>query len=433
VTRRRRVRTGLAAAVLVLAGCTGTSATGDPPGPPARAAEWQADLDGLLPALRAVHPDLAGGVPPALTAAVAELRAGAPHLDDDQLMVGVMRIMASVAPGGDGHTGLYVWSPGNRPVHSLPLRWWSFPEGLVVEDVLDGDRSLVGAEVRSIGGTPLAEVERRVDRLVAHETSSTPALLRPRFLLIPEVLHGLGLVTDPAAPVRLELATPAGRRRTVDVRPVPMERYDAWAGSYGLGLVPRPGLRFLADPDAALRHEPVQQRQTLYVGFGRVEPLDAAELAAVAAAARDRAVRRVVVDVRTNIGGEVGAGRPLLEALTAPAVLSHARLYVLTSRTTFSAAALFVAELRAAAPVVVVGEPASSGAPSYGNARDVRLPRTGLVLSVASTREGVHGAEGAKGPNGTSGVAVDLPVAMRSADWLAGRDAVLLAALADRR
>jgi hypothetical protein len=279
----------------------------------------------------------------------------------------------------------------------------------------------------SIAGTPLAEVEHRADTLVPHETPSTPVLLRPRFLLIPEVLHGLGLVRDAAGPVRLEVVTRDGRPRTVDLAPVAMDRYDTWAGPYGLGLVPRPGLRFLTRPDAALWHEPLAQQQALYVGFGRVAPLDAAELRAVGAAARDRNVRRVVVDVRTNTGGEVDADRPLLDLLSAPAVLGHARVYLLTARTTFSAAALFAAKLRAAGPVVVVGEPAASAARSYGNAREVRLPRTGLVLSVASTREDATGG----GERASGGV--DVPASLSSSDWLAGRDSVLETALGHRR
>src|SRR3954466_2667719 len=210
-------------AAATLAGCTGTAPATPPtwetapsapgtlastpasPAPSPGVAAWQADLDALLPALQTVHPDLVHGAPPALAAAIAALRADAPGLNDDQLMVGVMRIMTRIAPGGDGHTGLYVWSPGNRPVHSLPLRWWSFRDGLVVEAVLDGDRAMIGARVVSIAGTPIADVERRVDALVPRETASTQPLLRPRFLLIPEVLHGLGLVADPKAPVRLEL------------------------------------------------------------------------------------------------------------------------------------------------------------------------------------------------------------------------------------
>jgi hypothetical protein len=438
MSRRSRLAALLVAAAAV-AGCSATLPGGDaaPPAPGASAsapvsgvpspdaADWQADLDALLPALQTVHPDLVHGAPPALAAAVAALRAEAPGLNDDQLMVGVVRIMARIAPGGDGHTGLYVWSPGNRPVHSLPLRWWSFRDGLVVEAVLGGDRAMIGARVASIAGTPIADVERRVDALVPRETASTQPLLRPRFLLIPEVLRGLGFVADPKAPVRLEFVTQSGRQRTVDIPPVPIERYNRWAGPYGLGLVARPGLRFLTHPDAVLWHEVLPSQRALYVGFGRVEPLDPAELAAVTAAARDPGIRRIVVDVRTNTGGEVDAGRPLLDALTDPAVVRHARLYLLTGRATFSAAALFAAQLRAAAPTVVIGEPAASGAVSYGNAREVRLPRTGLVLSVASTREAAGGTGGAAD--------VDRPLAMSSAEWLAGRDPVLSAALTGRQ
>src|SRR3954452_705523 len=99
-------------AAATLAGCTGTAPAAPPtwetapsapgtlastpasPAPSPGVAAWQADLDALLPALQTVRTVLVHmAPPPALAAAVAALRAHASGLNDDQLMVGVMRIM----------------------------------------------------------------------------------------------------------------------------------------------------------------------------------------------------------------------------------------------------------------------------------------------------------------------------------------------------
>lgn len=400
---------GAVVAVLLLACSHGA------PRPDARVVGWHEDLRGLLPSLVPVHPDLANGAPAALRSDVESLAAQASALDDDALMVGVMRVVARIAPHGDGHTGLYVWSNGNRPVHALPLRLWFFSDGLYVEDALGPAHDLAGARITGINGHPLDEVLRAIDPLVPTETVSTRPLLRPRFLLVPEVLHGLGLV-----PRVDEVALDVAGRGSVRVRSVPMADYDAWAGGYGLHLVARPGARWLTRTDETLWH--AVDGRVLYVAYNAVaEHLDAAELAEVGRLARTAAIDRVVVDVRHNTGGEVGADRPLLDVLSHPLVARRGRLFLLTGRNTFSAAGLFVAALRTRTPVTVVGEAASSGARSYGNPTEVTLPHSGLALTVAATREAAGAA--------ATPVAPDVPVALSYADYVAGRDPVYAAAL----
>ena len=93
-----------------------------------------------------LHPALDHGVSRGeLDAAAAKLAASAPALTDDQLLVGVMKIVAMVSAGGcDAHTGAYVWGGGMYAVDSLPLRLWAFDEGLVVVDALSPYRKLIG-------------------------------------------------------------------------------------------------------------------------------------------------------------------------------------------------------------------------------------------------------------------------------------------------
>lgn len=386
---------------------------------------WRADLDGLLPAAAAMHPDLAGGVPASLTAMVGRLRAQVPTLDDDELMVGVMQLARQIPTSGrDGHTGLYVWGEGNRPVHSLPLRLWFFSDGLYVEDQLGG-RALVGSRIVGIAGRPLAAVLRRIDPLVPRDNAWTLALLRPRFLLIPEVLHGVGLLQR-AGPVPLDVVRPDGRRSTVVVDPVAMARYNDWAGLYGLQLVPQSHLA--APDDDVLWHSVLRGGHALYVGYESVQELPPGEVAAIARLAASRAVDRVVVDVRRNVGGQVGADSPLLDVLTGPDVARPGRLFLLTGRNTFSAAAMFVARLTRQAPVVVVGEPMGGAPTAYGNSEDLRLPHSGLVLSVSTTRDASVSATDHR-----QTIVADLRVPLTSREYFRGEDPVLAAALDDAR
>src|SRR3954453_11898328 len=430
---QRRISTlsgGAALAAVVLSGsldgCTGGSrATGSQPGRGAdRAAGWRADIRQLVADATRLNPDLDGATALRLTREADRLAAQAPQLDADQLMTGVMHLSTLIpATGRDGHTGVFVWGRGNRPVHSLPLRWWFFRDGLVVEDQLGG-RDLVGARVVAVEGRPLAEVVRLVDPLVPHDNPTTVQLLRPRFLLTPEVLHGVG-VLHRVGPVRLDLVTAAGDHRTVTVAPGPIARYNGWAGSYGLDHVDRRRMLFLTNMDRVLWHRLVGR--ALYVAYNRVEPIDDAELASIRRLARSDRVDRIVVDVRHNFGGEVDEDAPLLDVLTGAGVRNKP-LFLLTGRNTFSAGVLFAAKLADQRAVVVVGEPTGGAPTAYGNSEDVRLVHSGLVVSVATTTESALGSG-----DGRTAVTPDVDVVLSSADYFADRDPVLAAALAAPR
>ena len=424
----RGIRAAAAAGTLaILAACSGggggtlpsspmTGVSSSTASPAIRVEGWRQDLDTLLERAAELHPDLADGVPERLQQDADDLGARAATLDDDQLMVGVMHLATQIpANGRDGHTGLYVWGQGNRPVHSLPLRVWFFADGLYVEDQLGGN-DLVGDRIVGISGHELSEVLPRLDEVVPHDNASTVLALRPRFLLTPEVLHGLGLLGEVGA-VSLDVVGSDGHRKTVTVEPVPIDQYNGWAGPYGLTLVPR--------GEAPSGSEPVLSHRllgrTLYVAYRGVEHLDEAELRAVERLTRSHAVDRVVVDIRQNLGGEVGEEAPLLDILTDPRVAKPGRLYLLSGRNTFSAASLFAAELQRRASVTVVGE-AMGGAPaSFGNSEPVHLEHSGLVVSVASSREGDAGDR-------RETITPDVAVALSSRDYFAGRDPVLDAA-----
>ncbi len=167
----------------------------------------------------------------------------------------------------------------------------------------------------------------------------------------------------------------------------------------------------------------IDEGRALYVGYHHTfEPTDAlAER--ILAAGRNPEIRRVIVDVRMNGGGNNQTYRPLLRALATPAVARKA--YLLQGRVTFSAAGNFVTEVDLQTKAKIVGEP-SGGAPNqWGDNELVELPRAGLTVRVASSYW-VFG----RGPKDARvAVRPDIPVTMTAADFFAGRDPVLERAL----
>ena len=405
-------------------------ASSPPAGAPSdeRVAGWLADLDGLLEAMDERHPDLFHGTPRAeIEGAIDALKRRAATATDDELMVGVAHVVALVSANGgrDAHTGLYPWSPDSRyPVHSLPLRLWLFPDGIHVVDALAPYENLIGARLDTIANHPVDDVLAALGPLIPRDNNATVRLLTPRYVLMPEVLHGLGLVDD-VGQMTLGIADPAGKAQDVTVTPIPMADYNDWAGPYGLHLPADPDVLYLSRMDEPLWWSRLADGTTLFVQYNRVEFGEAPMLHDVLAEAGAPNVRRVVIDIRHNFGGELRAIEPILSAFATPGYATRGRLFLITGRNTFSAASLFAAKLQAGTAVTIVGEPMGGSPNLWGNARDIRLDHSGLVVSVATTFELATTLDDERAT-----IEPDLSVPLTFADWSAGRDAALDAILA---
>ena len=158
-------------------------------------------------------------------ATVASLERRAARLTPNELLVELMRLGA--LPGvRDGHGGIYpLDSAHGRMLHLLPIRLYQFPEGIhVVAEI--GRRGLVGDRLVSIAGVPVAEVMRHVRPLVPHDNDWSRDARALQWLLVTEVLHGLGLA-DSAGSQTLTFAKRDGSRRTVRLARVSSSSYSA--------------------------------------------------------------------------------------------------------------------------------------------------------------------------------------------------------------
>jgi hypothetical protein len=372
--------------------------------------------------MRDIHPDLFHGVPEAtFDRAVDELIDEIADRDDDEMLVGVMRLVAMISEqGGDGHMG--VWPPDNRDaVRRFPVRLWEFPDGVYVTAARAPDQDLVGARLLRVDGLPIAQVFERLDPVVPRDTPSNLRAARMVFLTSAEVLTGLGIADD-AGTVTLDVRTADGERRSVTIEAVDAATYGDWVGGWELLLPERPGLDFLRDAQAPFRLDYLAAERTLDVRYQVVWEQSGGVVGAIRATMRDHAVERIVLDLRNNGGGEAGGFRELLGFL----VDQHVPLVVLVGRLTFSAGSTLALHLERRVPgAVLIGE-AMGGAPSFwADPETVTLPYSGLVALVDSRFN----------PSPVTGddrleVPPDIAVPFTSADYFAGRDPVLERALA---
>jgi dienelactone hydrolase len=368
------------------------------------------------------HPDPWHAVPRArLAAEAARLDRRLGELSREEAVVELMRLAAR--PGvRDGHTGVFPLDPGHaRPLTLLPVRLYSFPEGWFVVDEL-GPLGLVGSRLVKIGGVPVERVARAVQPLVPADNESSRLARTAQWLVVAEVLRGLGF-----RPAELTFARPGGARRTVRLRAVPAARWgaafpDLFHPMVPQGLPQRPRPAYLARRGEERWTALLDRGRAAYVAVNVMlgSPFEAArELERLAARP---SVQRVVVDLRHNPGGDNTTYGSLLEAVRQ--LGRRERIVVLTSRTTFSAAANFLADLERTTPLTLVGEPTGGSPNLYGDPATVPLPASGLQANVAT-----RWWEKAPRDDRRLAFEPDRRVALTARAFFAGRDPVLAAAL----
>jgi hypothetical protein len=334
--------------------------------------------------LREDHPNLFHDLAPArFDTAVADLASNAESLDEDELLVGLMRLAA--LPGvRDGHTGIFPLNPANqRVLHAYPIRMYTFSDGTYVVGQAGGS-DLLRAKVVAVNGRPLDDVLAAVKPLVPHDNDSTLTLRATTYLNTPEVLHGLGLVPD-VGPVTFTFERD-GRRFESQLQPLTVADYGRGIGDLVHPLIPQ-GITGTVPPFVARRGErlwttTLKGGRVFYVGYNEILGSTWTASRRLLRAAKARRLRAVIVDLRNNGGGDNHTYVYLRDALQR--VSRTKRVVVLLSRTTFSAAENFATELEGVARPVFVGEP-SGGSPNlYGDTVNTLLPASGVQLRVAA-------------------------------------------------
>ncbi len=379
-----------------------------------------ADLEMYLERLETVHPEPFHGIDrDVFVARLEELKVALPNLSREQAMVELMRTTALLSRAGrDGHQFALP-----LPEHGgmlLPIRAFEFADGLFVTASHPSAEHLVGARVTALNGHPIDEVLDALEPLVPRDGPATVANFRPVFMSRLDVLRGVGLIGPEATvPLTVELD---GAERTVSLQPISFDAYREWSGDLGVFRLPS------ADDDPIFSVEELPAAHTLYIRYSQVQRIPVEELATIRARAAATELRRVVLDLRQNPGGDNHSYPALLSALQAQGVDVPGRLYVLTDHTTFSAASNLAAEIERTTDAIFAGDPMGGGINFWDDVSFVRLNHWPIPMQVGvSTRYWEKGLP--DDPRLT--IEPDLPVPLTAADYFAGRDAVMEAVLAD--
>ncbi len=400
--------------------------------------EWREDVDFLAKTVAEKHRHPFDTLSRAdFDQAVAALRERVPTLADHEIVVGMIKLVAMLRDGHSrltlpaeaavdtqSHTPTAAPKPG-LTFHVLPLKLYLFSDGLYVQATTPDRRGLVGARVVRIG-TMTAEAALEAVRPAVHYDSEMWFKLEgPQFLTVPEILQACGVTgTVERTPLTLDKD---GGIETVVLEPLPSGPEPAWVVWSDTSGAPKP--LYLRNIDKPFWFEILPGRKAVYAQVNAIRDDTAETLAAFSArmiaAAEAAGAERIVLDLRLNDGGDNYLGRGLVLALIGVKNINrYGRLFTIIGRNTFSAAVSVVSALERWSETIFVGEPTGNAPSQYGDSRRYQLPHSGLTVRLSS----VYWRD-AEVDERRPWVAPDIAVGLAWADYAAGRDPALEAAL----
>ena len=361
----------------------------------------------------------------------ARIEAEAPELSPTQRQMALLEVFASGGPG-TGHT-LVVPLQRALDWRLYGLVFWEFDDGLHVVDADATSEDLVGARVLELGGV---DPRQALDRLTPYAAGDNRWNRRQRatqLLSFAEPVDAVGLAGTEG---QLTLTLDSGDGPyEAEVEPFALAslRGFAWGRR---AQEPRPGAWSPADPRPRQSPYRLEEPEAGVVvlridevrNAGDGEGLGELVERAVREAGRrpaDSPLRRFVIDLRSNGGGNNRLGRAVVDAIEGdPVVDRRGVLYVLVGRRTFSAAGNLAAALERRTRATFAGEPTGSAPIHFGDNVSILLPRSKVIGRLA-TRLWRDDLPGVNRP----AIEPDLPVGLTATDHFAGRDPALAAIL----
>src|SRR5690606_5538328 len=349
-----------------------------------------------------------------------------PNLELHEIKVGITRLIASFKYG---HTGIYF------KFQSLPFNLYEFKDGIYIQGVHKNYTKALGAKVLKINNIPIEEALEKIAPVVNAENSQYFKAYGINYLGSPEVLHAQKITKTLQNKVTLTLEK-NGKVFTQsftameDGEGVPTHRGfvhqdENWLDARDQSTTPL----YLKNLDKIYYSEYLTEEKAMYVRHSRIR--DEAEestkdfYARVFDAVEQQDVDKLIIDLRLNGGGNNYSNKPVITGIIETEKINKiGKLFVIIGRRTFSACQNLVYELDNYTNVIFVGEPTAENINFWGDNRPVKLPNSGIDISLSylwwQDKPALENAEW---------TVASIPVTMSFEEYANNQDPVLKAAL----
>ena len=350
------------------------------------------------------------------------LRRSIPKSSDLELRFALQSLLVRV---GDGHTTVvsdfFLQRHGapDAKVQFLPTGVFLFDDGVRIVSATAPLKPLLGARVLAIGQLKMDSAIKSVGPYVSRDNEWGALTGKAMALTDVSQLTFLG-AGSPEEGFDFTVELLSGEIQHVVLKPGGPEALDR------VSLMDVP----VATPSPSFkeRHKPLYIETVGSCEYARIDVIGDTHEESLAdftrrlfTTAETTNAQRLILDLRNCPGGEGHLTAPLLHGLIASERFNKpGALCVLVGRTTFSAAMALAAELDVHTEALFVGEPTGSRPNFVGETSVIRLPYSGLHISISSRYHQNGGSNDKR-----LWIPPDISSPPNFDDWRAGRDEAL--------
>jgi hypothetical protein len=380
------------------------------------AKDWIADLEFLAAELPKRHKNLFFKLDEHRFQEMTDnLKATISNLKREEIIVEIMKILAAV---GDAHTDTYI-----RPLKALPLMLYWFDDGIHILNTTEDYKAALYGRITGLGDSSIEEVINTLSQIIPHENKAQIKNKLPSFLTNTGILFGLGLIPD-TSEAKLSFQDREGKKRTIEMKPVSMSKQPAWlVNTRDTTLAPL----YRQKAGEYYWSQYLEETETLFFKYNSCRQITTLPFAQftkeVFYLIDTKDIRRLVIDLRHNGGGNSGIFTPFLaEIKKRESINRKGGLYVLIGRRTFSSAVLNALLLKNQTAALFAGEPTGGKPNHFGEIKHFQLPLSKIPIQY-STKYFTIAKED------TPSLLPDIPVTVNFSDYLDNVDPVLQAIL----
>jgi tetratricopeptide (TPR) repeat protein len=305
-----------------------------------------------------------------------------PSLSEDEIIVGLMKIVAMIK---DGHTNIIPRTYFRSGLY--PVRFYLFSDGLFVRTAAPEYAEMVGGRVLKIGGVSAEEAFKTVGQAAFADNEMGVKNMTPVMLTVPEILAGFKIIDDKQK-LNLLVET-GGRQKIFEIRPsgtldTLFQTPANWIDAVTKANTPL----YLKDPQNLYWFEYVKDQKLVYVQHNGIANKTDEAVAdfykRVLAFVEASEVEKFVLDIRNNGGGNNFLNRQVVIDLIKSKINRRGKLFVITGRGTFSAAQNLTNQIEKYTEAIFVGEPTAAHPNHYGDNRPFTLPNSKLTVRAST-------------------------------------------------
>ena len=357
-------------------------------------AEWQSDLRQLQQIVHTKYSNLFYNIKaPNWDKAVDVFYNEIPGLEKVQVLAGFMKLVALFHIG---HTQINSFGlhhgASSLQLNRLPYQLYWFSDGVYILSAAKKYEQAVGGKVIKIGKLKTEDALAGIRPLVSFENEQGFKANSMFYLATPEFLKTQG-INETSSEVSITYLKD-GKEETVLVSA------ETGLNSFSMtGLETPPGWTvakktaaeiplWQKEPSSFRFMEYLPERKTLYVrhsvNLNDGEKTIAAFFTNVAGFIEKNDVQKLVLDIRTNGGGNNQLNKPMITSIIRSGKINQkGKFFCIIGRRTFSAAQNLVNELEKYTEVTFIGEPTSENVNFYGDTRTETLSNSKLQANLS--------------------------------------------------